>query len=303
MHGFANSVVKLGCACLGSLLLINNGWANSSSQLTWANDIPSSIDSGDGSLFSSSQLSFSSRIQSTEYNQQRLKVDGSFQMMQFRWQGVEAAQGEYFWLSMPIAYQQKRSAKQEFHWTLEPGLMTDINTLGFSSLAVNASLFGRSFFSPAQFIQYGVIVNRTFGDFNPRPLLAYGTRLTARSELLIGFPRTSFHTRWSSEFNTYISMYPDGGVWREEVNLSVAGDPAATPPTLDGSAPTEKSLHYRTYRVGFGGEFNWQANIALSAEIGQLRLRQIDATDTSGSEVKAKLNDSGYWRLGARMSF
>ncbi len=262
--------------------------------LTWNNDVYGSVDSGNGTRFASSQISLDMPWMRTTLGGEKLETDVYLEYTSFRWSGVSAAEGDYFWLSVPVFYRQKRAGNNELHLRIEPGLMTDLDSLGTDSLGVNAEISGRSYLSNGSFLQYGVIVNRTFGDFKPRPLFAWATKITQDTELLLGFPKTNLQTRWGNGLSTYARFYPDGGQWRENVALDAGV-------TATGSDISE--ITYRNWRLGTGVELQWQDNIWFNAEIGQLRNRQIEARDSTGTTVKATPGQNGYWGLGVLMRF
>ena len=291
MSARINRVVFATAVLLGSALMSP---AVSAEGLKWTNDVYGSVDSGSGTRFASSRISLDMPWMRTTVGGEKLETDVYLEHTSFRWSGVTAAEGDYFWLSVPVFYRQKRAGNNELHLRIEPGLMTDLNAVGTESLGFNAEISGRSYLSSGGFLQYGIIVNRTFGDFKPRPLLAWATKITQDTELLLGFPKTNLQTRWNGGVSTYARFYPDGGQWREKVDLDAGV-------TATGSDISE--ITYRNWRLGTGVELQWQENIWFNAEIGQMRNRQIEARDSTGTTAKATPGQNGYWGLGVLMRF
>lgn len=257
--------------------------------LKWTNDVYGLVDNGSGTRFASSRISLDMPWLRTRVGGEKLETNVYLESTEFRWSGVSAGEGDYIWLSVPVFYRQERAGNHELHLRLEPGLMTDLKAVGTESIGVNAEISGRTYLNRRSFLQYGVVVNRMFGDFKPRPLLAWATKITHSTELLLGFPKTNLQTRWGSGLSTYARFYPDGGLWREKVQLD-------TGVTATGSDVSE--ISYRNWRLGTGVEFQWQDNIWFNAEIGQLRNRQIEARDSTATTVKAAPGQNGYWGLG-----
>ncbi|MFP6844298.1 MAG: hypothetical protein VB958_03685 [Thalassolituus sp.] len=278
----------------GSILLLSIiSAAVQAEGLYWRNDVNGGVKSGAGTRFSSNELSLTIPLERKRNGSEDVSTALNLDLTEFRWSGTTAAQSEYYWISMPISYRQRRSGGQEFYIRAEPGLMTDLNALEGKNIGVNVELSGRTYVSKSDFWQYGIIVDREFGDFNPRPLVGYATKPTAQTEMLLGFPKTLIQTRWSREVSTYLSIRPAGGVWREEVTL----DAAAT------VTPSVSDVKYTNWRMGVGGEFHWRERFWLNGEIGQLRNRRIRATDNTGVEVVATPGQDAYWQIGitARM--
>lgn len=257
--------------------------------VTWTSDTFGDLEGGVGSRFASSQIAFTLPLERQQSGDEVFNTDVHLDLTEFRWSDTTATTGEYLWLSVPVYYRQKRTSGTELHVRVEPGLMTDLDAMGTENLTANVELSGRRYTGRTSFWQYGIIVNRYFGDRNPRPLLSYATRLTDSTEMLLGFPKTNIQTRWSSDFSTYFRIYPSGGFWREEV---------------DGLAPIKVTdVSYSNWHMGVGGEFRWRDNMWFNAEIGQLRNRQIKATDATGIKVSGTPADNGYWQLGGSLRF
>lgn len=257
--------------------------------VTWTSDTFGDLDSGAGSRFASSQIAITLPLERQQSGDEVFNTDVYLDLTEFRWSDTTAATGEYLWLSVPIYYRQKRTSGVELHVKVEPGLMTDLDAMGTENLTANVELSGRSYTGRTSFWQYGIVVNRYFGDRNPRPLVAYATRLTDSTEMWLGFPKTNIQTRWSKDFSTYFRIYPSGGFWREEV---------------DDLVPVKVTdVSYSNWHMGVGGEFRWRDNIWFNAEIGQLRNRQIKATDATGIEISGTPADNGYWQLGGSLRF
>lgn len=272
------------------------------STFEWGQEIAGKLDEGTGSRFASSSLFISAPLERAEQGSETLTSDIALEVTEFRWEGANAAEGEYIWLSVPIRYRQKRSGGNEFHFMAEPGLMTDLNVVGVEGINLNVELSGRSYTGRTTFWQYGLIINRYFGDRNPRPLLAFATKLTRDTEIWLGFPKSNIQTRWSPALSTYVRFYPDGGYWVEEVEITPTADAAANPPAnLPDNDITPVS--YTNWRTGVGAEFRWRPSIWLNAEIGQLRNRTIRATDDTGVEVSTDPGENGYWQLGGSLRF
>lgn len=257
--------------------------------VTWTSDKFSGLDGGAGSRFASSQIAVTLPLERQKSGDEVFNSDVHLDLTEFRWSGTTAATGEYLWLSVPIYYRQKRNSGNELHVKIEPGLMTDLDAVGTENITANVELSGRRYTGRTSFWQYGIVVNRYFGDRNPRPLLAYATRLTNSTEMLLGFPKTNIQTRWTNELSTYFRVYPSGGFWREEVDA------------LQPAQVTD--ISYSNWHMGVGGEFKWRDNIWFNAEIGQLRNRQIKATDATGLKVTGTPADNGYWQLGGSLRF
>jgi len=258
-------------------------------QISWMNEVPGTVDMGDGERFAAMKMSVNVPLEDVSRARERFESSVNIELNQFRWSGTSAAQADYFWVSAPMKYRQKRLSGHEFHLYFEPGLMTDLDSIGTESLAANVEVSGRILRSATSFWQYGIIVDRSFGDFNPRPVIAFASKLTQDTEALLGFPRSRIQTRWSNTVSTFARFYPDGGIWREEVD-------AVTPATTT-------TVAYTNWRTGVGAEFRWRSGLWLSAEIGQMRNRHIRATDASGTELRADAAENGYWQLGGSLRF
>jgi len=261
----------------------------SATELTWNTEIDGSLDAGDGSRFGSHQIALDVPLERYDRGRESLNSDFHLDLTKFSWQGTSAVRGDYFWASIPVHYRQKRQGGGELHVKFEPGIMTDFDAMGTENIGINAEVSGRTYLGRSEFIQYGLVVDRAFGDMKPRPTLAWATRLTPSTEMLLGFPRTNVQTRWSTELSTYLRIYPAGGFWREEV------DNLATPDVSDVS--------YVCWHFALGSEFRWRANAWVTAEIGQLRNRTIRADDATATTLSGDPAENGYWRLGGSLRF
>lgn len=267
-------------ACSGS------GWA-AADGVYWANEGPAAPESGPGTEFGRSEQSLTLPLERKTRGAEQVRSSFHLDMSKFRWGGTTALQNDYFWISLPLEYRQKRGKSAEFLLRAEPGFMTDLNVLDSESLAMNADLIGRIYRRSGAFWQFGLTVNREFGDFNPRPVIAMAARPTADTELLLGFPQSKIQTGWSNDLSSYIHLRPAGGVWVEEIK---------------GQTGTFKA-NYTNWKLGLGAEFHWRGALWLNAELGQMRHRRIVATDTTGVVVKATPIDDRYWQAGIRLRY
>ncbi|WP_300425342.1 hypothetical protein [Thalassolituus sp.] len=258
-------------------------------EFSWNTEVDGSLDSGAGSRFGSHQMNLDVPLERYSRGRESLSTDFHLDLTKFSWQGTTAAEGDYFWVSVPIFYRQKRQGGSELHVRFEPGIMTDFDAMGTENLGVNAEVSGRTYLGRTEFVQYGLIVDRRFGDMKPRPTLSWATRLTDSTEMLLGFPNTNIQTRWSDEMSTFVRIYPAGGFWREEVD--------------DLETPAVSDVSYVCWHMGIGTEFRWRANAWVSAEIGQLRNRTIQADDATAVSLSGDPGENGYWRLGGSLRF
>lgn len=257
------------------------------SGFSWTKEGPGTPDSGDGTQFSRSQIDLTLPLERREKGNEGISSDVHLDISEFDWAGTTAAQSEYYWVSLPLEYRQQRSRSAELIIRAEPGFMTDLNVLDGDSLAMNADLIGRVYRRSGAFWQFGLTVNREFGDFNPRPVIGMATKLTKSTEMLLGFPRTRIYTRWSDDLASFLHIRPAGGVWQEEIK---------------GQTGTYRTS-YTNWKLGAGGEFHWRGPLWLSAEVGQMRHRLIKATDDTGAAVKATPGDDAYWQIGVELRY
>lgn len=270
--------VAAGCLC---------SWAAAANGLYWANEGPAAPENGAGTEFGRSELSLTLPLEYKKRGAEQVSSSFHLDMSKFRWSGTTALQNDYFWISLPLEYRQKRGKNAEFLLRAEPGFMTDFNVLDSESLAMNADLIGRIYRRSGAFWQFGLTVNREFGDFNPRPVIGMATKATRDTEVLLGFPQTRIQTRWSNDLSSYVHLRPAGGVWVEEVK-----DQTGT-----------FKANYTNWKLGLGGEFHWRGALWLTAELGQMRHRRIVATDTTGVQVKATPADDRYWQAGIELRY
>ncbi|WP_419810988.1 DUF6268 family outer membrane beta-barrel protein [Bacterioplanoides sp.] len=285
MGNQAKNVVRRSVAML-ALLASMPLMANTAGLLV-TSEGPGSPESGAGDEFSSSQVSLTLPLEDRGSRQEKVRTFFHIDQTKFDLEGTTAAQGEYYWISLPLQYQQRRSRKNEFLVNAELGLMTDLNKIESDALALNLELLGRRYRNNGSFWQYGVVVDRSFGDYNPRPALAVSWEASRHTQVLLGFPRTRVDTRWSKSLSTFLHIRPAGGVWREEI---------------EGQSKSA-SLNYRNWRFGIGGEFHWRGHLWLTGEVGQTRLRTIEGRDETNAKVTSRPGDDAYTQIGVRVRF
>lgn len=248
-----------------------------------------SLDSGPGQKFSRSQKSLILPLERKTRRNESFSSSFHVDMTEFDWRGSTVAQGEYLWLSMPVQYQQQRGGRNVFLLDFEPGVMTDGGNIGADHIAINGSLMGRRLWTNGGFWQYGLIVDRAFGDYDVRPVLGMGWQASKRTWIELGFPRVDVRHRLSSALQSFFVIKPVGGVWREEIKTDTTKE--------------EVNLHYRSWQIGIGVDFHWRESLWLGAEIGQLRNRRVQGKDATIAQVKATPGQNRYWRIGASLKF
>lgn len=248
-----------------------------------------SLDSGPGSKFASSKNSLTLPLERRKRSREAFGSNFHVDVTKFDWRGSTAAQKEYIWLSMPINYQQQRGRNTLFMVDIEPGFMTDGGSIDIDHIGLNASAVGRRLWRNGGFWQYGVIIDRAFGDYDVRPVLGMGFQASKRTWVELGFPKINIKHRLSSALQSYFMIKPAGGVWREEIKTPTAKEAV--------------SLQYRNWQMGIGADFHWRDKVWLNAELGQLRNRRVRAYDSAAAVVKATPGQNRYWRIGASMRF
>lgn len=229
------------------------------------------------------QLPLHDVVTREEQLQIRLQLQGN----RFRWQGVNAADGDYLWAGVRWSYQQWRSTNSQLRLSLEPGVMAAGVSAGSDSLAVNLGLLWRQFGDADGFWQAGVVVDRRFGDMDPRPALAFAGKFGTHSEWLLGFPETRLETAWAQDWRSWVRIAPDGGVWVE----SVPGQPGIS------------RVQYSNWVAALGGRLQWRQPLWITFEMGWQRGRWLQATDSTGVVIETRPPASYFWQAGLGWSF
>jgi hypothetical protein len=248
-----------------------------------------SLDSGPGSKFSASHKYITLPLESKSQRSEAFSSHFHLDMTKFDWRGATGARKEYLWLSMPIHYQQQRSENTLFLVDLEPGLMTDGGSIDMDHIGLNANIVGRRLWRNGGYWQFGLTVDRSFGDHDLRPILGMGWQASKRTWVELGFPKINVQHQLSSALQSYFIFKPAGGVWQEEIKTATAKESV--------------KLKYRNWQLGMGINFHWRGAIWLNTEFGQLRNRRISAYDATAVAVKATPGQSRYWRIGASFKY
>jgi hypothetical protein len=249
----------------------------------------SSLKSGPGQKFAASKNSLTLPLERKNHHSETFSSYFHLDVTEFDWRGSTAAQKEYVWLSMPIQYKQQRGRKNVFMIDLEPGLMTDGENIGMDHIGLNATVVGRHLWENDGFWQYGLTVDRAFGDYDVRPVLGVAWQASKRTWVELGFPKVNIQHRLSSALEGYFLIKPAGGLWKEEIKTVTTQE--------------DVSLHYRNWQLGVGANFHWRGSVWLNAEFGQLRNRSIRAYDETLVSVRAIPEQGRYWRIGASLKY
>lgn len=257
--------------------------------LSFRGESMGSLDSGPGDKFGSSQIALALPLEHKSRKNESFTSYFNFDITKFDWRGTTAAQNDYIWLSMPIQYSQKRGRSNTFLLTVEPGLMTDGANVGFDSIGLNGSLIGRRLMRNGGYWQYGIMVDRAFGDYDVRPVLGIAFQASANTWMEIGFPEVNIKHNFSKGLQSFFVIKPAGGVWKEEVDITTSKE--------------EETLQYNNWQIGLGADFHWRKKVWLNAEVGQLRKRRIRGTDETGARLKGTPGHDRYWQVGAKLKF
>ena len=76
--------------------------------ISWSTEGPSAPDTGDGTEFGRTFLSFTMPLGERERGQESIRSAFHVDITEFRWSGTTAAQNDYYWISMPLEYRQQR---------------------------------------------------------------------------------------------------------------------------------------------------------------------------------------------------
>ena len=257
--------------------------------LSFRGEVSGSLDSGPGDKFGSSQIDLTLPIERKVRKSESFTSFFHLDFTKFDWRGTTAAQNDYIWLSMPIQYSQQRGRNNQFLLTVEPGLMTDGSNLDIDSIGLNGSLVGRRLWGNGGYWQYGLIVDRAFGDYDVRPVIGMAFQASARTWMEIGFPEVNIKHNFSKGLQSFFVIKPAGGVWKEEIDITTSKE--------------DETLQYKNWQIGLGADFHWRKKFWLNAEIGQLRNRRIIASDATGAGLKGTPGQDRYWQVGAKLKF
>jgi hypothetical protein len=251
------------------------------------NENLSSAKSGPGQKFAARKSSLTLPLERKNNRSEMFSSHFHLDITEFDWRGTTAAQKEYLWLSMPIEYQQQRSGNNLFLIDFEPGLMTDGENVGIDYVGINVSVVGRRLLGNGGFWQYGLIIDRAFGDYDVHPVLGLGWQPAKQTSVELGYPNVSIKHRLTNALQGYFLIKPAGGVWKEEIK---------TPTTQK-----EVNLQYRNWQVGIGANFHWRSSVWLNVELGQLRNRNVQAYDETLVSLTETPQQSQYWRIGVSL--
>lgn len=257
--------------------------------LSFTGESLGSLDDGPGDKFGTSQIALTLPLEHKVRRREAFTSYFNIDFTKIDWRGTTAAQNDYIWLSMPIEYSQQRGRRNEFLLTLEPGLMTDGNNVDFDSIGLNGSAVGRRLWRNGGYWQYGIIVDRAFGDYDVRPVVGMAFQASASVWMELGFPEVNIKHNFSKGLHSFFVIKPAGGVWKEQVEVA--------------TAKQDETLQYNNWQVGLGIDFHWREKFWLNAEIGQLRNRRIRATDAAGAQLKGTPGQDKYWQAGAKLKF
>ncbi|MCY0965852.1 hypothetical protein [Parathalassolituus penaei] len=271
---------------LGLTLATVSGAAMAVDGVYWSRDVPVSAKSGDGTALTMSELELTLPIQQLDAREDGFSSAFTINETRFDWQGATATQSPYYWVGVPLRYYQWRSAQDQLRIHLEPGLMTDGEVTDTKALGANLLLAWRSMPQRDFFWQLGLMVDRRFGDFRPRPNAAIAWH-SGNTELLLGFPETRLEYMIQTGWRSWLRAAPDGGVWREQ---------------LSGQTGTYE-VNYRSWRMGLGSGLEWRSGWWLELEAGLQRARQLEATDATLASVSIEPKPNHYWRAGLAWRF
>lgn len=194
--------------------------------------------------------------------------------------------GDYFWISAPLIYQQKRSSSTSLVVNFEPGVMTDLSKVDLEILFANLLVKGRTRLKTNLHIHYGLTVNRDFGDADPHPVLQLQWHPYRTARLMLGLPESKIELDWGRYLISYITYSPKGGLWKESTKDNKISD-----------------VKYKNTRLGLGAIAYWRKYFWFNFEVGQNMNREFSALNKADAKEKLKIKESYYWQMGLNLRF
>ncbi len=194
---------------------------------------------------------------------------------------------DYYWLSIPIRYQQKRTDNTDLVIHFEPGIMSDFTNLKIEHLFANLQIEGRTWVRHDLDIHYGVMVNREFGNSDPYPVAQLHWQAPYQTDVLLGLPLSKIQTDLSDTLKSYIILKPQGGMWQESTQKTT---PSST-------------AYYQNWRMGIGSNLRWRKNFWAHIELGRNFRRKLSALDKTGVKQNLEIKASYYWQIGLNLMF
>lgn len=194
--------------------------------------------------------------------------------------------GDYYWLSAPFTYQQRRTGSTDLVVEFEPGIMTDLGKMDLEILFANLLVKGRTRLQTGLSVHYGLTVNREFGDTEPHPVLQLQWHPYRSTRLMLGLPETKLEFDLGRSLISYITYSPKGGLWKETTKDKKISD-----------------VSYKNTRLGVGAIMHWRKRFWLSFEVGQNLNREFSALNQADVKEKLKIKGSQYWQIGLNLRF
>lgn len=254
--------------------------------LFWSRDVAVAAQQGDGTALAVSKLELALPWQQLDAREDGFSSGIRVNETRFDWSGTTAADSALYWVGVPLRYYQWRSSTGQLRLQLEPGLMTDGNVTSAEALGTDVLLAWRGLPERGFFWQVGLMVDRRFGDFKPRPQVALAA-VAGDTEWLLGFPETRVEHLLQPGWRGWLHIRPDGGVWREQ---------------LQGQTQITEVM-YRSWRMGAGTGLEWQPGWWLELEAGLQRGRQLEAVDSTQATLRIQPGNNHFWRAGIALHF
>ncbi len=254
--------------------------------ISWNRERAEKLKSGTGTTFAMDQLDARMTWLKDESRDEQLAGQVRISRTEFAWGGSNALSETYYWLSVPLAYQQRRGRNWALVAEIEPGVLSDGHLDESKVFYADAQAAVRYFHHKDAFWQLGAVVSRDFGDSEIYPQAAFSVKPDRITQVQLGFPYSHIQANWTPQVASYARLAPAGGLWREKRITGKAGE-----------------VQYRSWQLATGMDFLWRDGLWWNLELGGLFKRSIRAHDAAGAVVRAVPKNSPYWSLGLKYEF
>ncbi len=128
----------------------------------------------------------------------------------------------------------------------------------------------------------GAGVSRVFGEYVPFPIISYASRVQPNFEFIIGFPETKVEYRYKENWSSFVSLGPNGGVWRYQ----------------EDKDSENVNLTYSSWEVFAGVRYQIEPQIWSTLKIGKTFERKLNYDEGSDTDLRLATSNTIMFTLG-----
>ena len=193
---------------------------------------------------------------------------------------------ELYTLKIPFTFVSEKPKNSDWQRIIRiaPSIHSDLEAMDDKAYSIlGTAIWNKSSDGPHSYT-IGFGVNRLFGEYKPVPVVSYTYKISADSQVVLGFPVTKYEATYGESWSYYASVAPQGGNWRYEDDDGI-----------------KNNLRYTGWNFQLGARKHLFGKFWLTASFGSVMAQKLDLNENTSNATDVDVGNATSFGLSFGM--